>query len=221
MYHCPLLKRPQSCFLSLYTKTSAQGKKKEYCIKIYKKSLFQSALQVEAELLIPAGHCQNICHLCPRGQLGHMTSCGVGVTHRALLLAHGKLGTWDRRQKDGRNWGNWRWMNVPINPSHSDALLPLTSITSLPFPLYLFFFLCRGTLICGFIWPSMNLYSDITQFYEHLEAMKTKVIQWVETYRTFWSIFIDMHMCVCNTHFCADICFNLTKHFPGNICLKT
>lgn len=140
MCHCPLLKRPQSCILSLYTKTSAQGKKKEYCIKIYKKSLFQSALQVEAELLIPAGHCQNICHLCLRGQLGHMTSCGVGVTHRALLLAHGKLGTWDRRQKDGRNWGNWRWMNVPINPSHSDALLPLTSITSLPFPLYLFFF---------------------------------------------------------------------------------
>lgn len=122
------------------------------------------------EICVPAGHRQNIWHLCPRGHLGSMDSCGVGA-HRALLQAHGKLGMCERRQMDGNGkcWHNWSWMNVPINPRHCKAsFLPYISFPS------------KGTLICEFRWPSMDAYSCIIQFYEHLEAMKTEVIKLIE-----------------------------------------
>ena len=66
---------------------------RKYSIKIEERRLFQGPLKAEAELPIPADWCQNMCHLCPGGQLGSMSTCAVSATHRALLLAHGKLAT--------------------------------------------------------------------------------------------------------------------------------
>lgn len=70
---------------------------------------------------------------------------------------------------NGKSWPNWSSINVPINPRHGKA----------SFSSYIFYS-CEGTLICEFIWPSTNTYSYIIQFYECLEAMKTKVIKLIE-----------------------------------------
>lgn len=98
--HCSLLKISQRCTLSLPTKMSVQNQfwGKKSTLHIEKKYLFQAAMEVEAELPIPACHCQNVHRLCP---MGSMASCRASATCRTLLLAHSKLGTWDRRQKDG------------------------------------------------------------------------------------------------------------------------
>lgn len=45
------------------------------------------------ELPTPAGRCQIVCHLGPRGHLGSTARCGVGATHTEHSFRH--MANWE------------------------------------------------------------------------------------------------------------------------------